>query len=269
MIAKFPDDHPTPHGELTLARSWHSWRVEGESWTILNEETASRAYKLWNFAADVNIRSIDDVGRGTVVQKLWNAVEQRIRALHEIYRLSAVRARLRLPKTTSSLDTLHHLGVIRPLILKKLKDVRNRVEHQDRGAPDEDECNNLVDSVWYFLRSTDYLAVQRLTTFTAYSGLIVPGHTDREEFVSVDISDDWAMRIRGWFRADSLFGSSDAAAAEAEAGILLELDRQPKRLGSSAYLSGVVAPRSTDFPQLIRDYFAVGLPAGAHGNHNI
>lgn len=260
-----PDEQSTTLGELNIKRNWDSWSAEADSWLILDEETASRAYKLWSFAADLNDRSIDDVGRGTVVQKLWNAVDHRIRALHKIYHLNIARSLLALPKTTASLDVLHHLGVIRPLVLKNLKDVRNRVEHQDRGAPGVAECDNLVDSVWYFLRSTDYLALQKLTNYTLRSGLIVQGYSEREEFISITVSDDWGMRLTGWFREENIAVDP----GDVEAGIVLMLDRQPNFVESSdVFLSGFVAPTSTEIPRLVRDYFAVGLPAGARGNHN-
>jgi hypothetical protein len=253
-------EHVTASGELTIAPAWEEWYALAEAWTLLDEDTASRAYKLWKFAADLNDRSIDDVGRGTVVQKLWNAVDHRIRSLHEVYRLSVVKSLLGLPKATASLDTLHHLGVVRPLILKNLKDVRNRVEHQDRSAPDAIECSNLVDSVWYFLRSTDYLVVQKLSTYTLQSGRAVQGQPDREEFVSVRVSADWSMSMYGWFREEDI--TADATASEFS--IMMKLDRQPERLGTGdVFLSGSVTRASTGFQRLVRDYFAVELPSGA------
>ena len=117
MTAPLRDEQPTTFGELTVKRTWDAWSADAEAWTVLDEEIASRAYTLWNFAADLNARSNDDVGRGTVVQKLWNAVDHRIRALHTIYHLNLARPLLALPRATTSLDVLHHLGVVRPLIL--------------------------------------------------------------------------------------------------------------------------------------------------------
>jgi len=232
---------------------------------MVDDDTASRAYKLWNFAADLNDRSIDDVGRGTVVQKLWNAVDHRIRSLHEIYRLNVVKSLLGLPKTSASLDMLHHLGVVRPLILTNLKVVRNRVEHQDRGAPDANECNNLVDSVWYFLRSTDYLVVRKLNTYSLQSGRAVQGRPEREEFVSISVSADWGMRLYGWFREEDII----ADAGDSEFGIMMKLDRQPERFGTGdVFLSGSVTPASAGLQRLIRDYFAVELPSGARIDKN-
>lgn len=265
MPASVPDEQPTTLGELAVERVWDGWFAEAESSIILDDQTASRAYKLWNFAADLNAQSIDDVGRGTVVQKLWNAVDHRIRALHTIYHLNVVRSLLGLPRSTTSLDVLRHLGVIRPLILKNLKSVRNRVEHQDRDAPNELECNNLVDSVWYFLRSTDYLVLEKLQTYTLRSGMTVQGYAEREEFISISVSDDWNMRLYGWFREENV--ATDFG--DIEAGIVLRLDRQPNHFESSdVFLSGIVSSTSADFAHLIRGYFAVGVPSGARGNHD-
>lgn len=246
--------------ELALAPPWEEWYADAESWTLLDEDTASRAYELWKFAADLNDRSTDDVGRGTVVQKLWNAVDHRIRFLHEVYCLNIAKSLLGLPKATASLDTLHELGVIRPLILKNLKNVRNRVEHQDRGAPDAIQCSNLVDSVWYFLRSTDYLAVRKLSSFTLASGKAVRGWPDREQFVSISVSADWNMSMYGWFREEDI----DADARASASGIVLKLGRPPERLETGdVFLSGSVITPSAGHQHLIRNYFAVELPSGA------
>ncbi|MCI2959287.1 hypothetical protein MN032_16490 [Agromyces atrinae] len=263
MHSTTPGEQVIAPGEVSIAPAWEDWYAEAESWTMVDDDTASRAYKLWNFAADLNDGSIDDVGRGTVVQKLWNAVDHRIRSLHEIYCLNVVKSLLGLPRTSASLDTLHHLGVVRPLILKNLRVVRNRVEHQDRGAPDANECSNLVDSVWYFLRSTDYLVVQKLNTYTLRSGMAVQGSTEQEEFASISVSADWGMRMSGWFREQDII----ANAGDSEFGITMKLDRQPERSGmGDVFLSGSVAPASTGLQRLIRDYFAVELPSGARIN---
>ncbi|NDK30903.1 hypothetical protein [Nesterenkonia haasae] len=257
-----PADQPAPPGSLSIAPAWDGWISYPESWTILDPDTASRAYSLWNFAAKLNEQSVDDVVRGTVVQKLWNAVDQRIRALHEIYNLNIAKSLLGRAKM-STLDVLHDLGVIRPLILKNLKDVRNRVEHQDQGAPNALECNNLIDSVWYFLRSTDQLATQKLNTYTLTSAITVHGIADQEESVSIDVSDGWAMRLHGWFREEQIGIDS----GDAYTSIVLNLSQQPHRHESNnLFLDGSVAPTSTYIPNLIRDYFAVGWPSGAHGN---
>ena len=126
------------------------------------------------------------------------------------------------------------------------------------------ECNNLVDSVWYFLRSTDYLVMQKLSSYTLTSGMLVPGYADREEFISISVSDDWDMHLRGWFRQEDIAADPGGAGA----GIVVRLDRQPDQHGScDVFLSGSVTPTSADIPHLIREYFSVGLPAGARATH--
>lgn len=255
-----PDEQLVPPRNLTLVPVWGGWSREPDSWTILDEDVASRAYKIWSFAAELSERAIDDVGRGTVVQKLWNAVDQRIRTLHEIYRLNVVKSLLGQTKL-SSLDILHYLGVIRPLILKNLKDIRNRVEHQDRDAPNTLECNNLVDSVWYFLRSTDYLTTQKLSGYTLSSGMLVEGRADREEFVSVRFSDDWIVTIAGWFREEFVISTPN----NSEPGIELILSDPVRHQGSKdIFVSGSVDPTSALIPHMIREYFTVEVPSGAH-----
>ena len=243
---------------------WGRWTNDGQSSTLLDGQTAARPYEHWTLAAELNTPDANDVRRGAVVQKLWNAVDVRLRNLHTDYLLNRVRGLIGLPKKTDTLEILQHLGLARPLILRRLKDLRNTVEHQDRGAPTYTECANLVDSVWYFLRSTDPFAVQRISSFDLSSDVLVSTDPERTQFVSIALdAKDWAIRLRGWFWPDQLRVATNGT----NPGLVLVLERESDKSDLDAlYISGTVEPASDQLPALIRDYFAVDLPAGANAS---
>lgn len=53
------------------------------------------------------------------------------------------------------LELLESYGIVRPLIMRNLLDIRNDIEHHDVNPPEPTRCKELVDVVWYFLKSTD------------------------------------------------------------------------------------------------------------------
>lgn len=246
---------------VAIDGEWRTWSVDGTSWTTLDEDKAARPYQHWHLAAELNTPGADDVRRGTVVQKLWNAVDVRVRTLNEAYSLNQLRPIFGLNRKTSSLDVLERLGLVRPLVLRKLKDIRNTVEHQDKGAPNSEECGTLVDTVWYFLRSTDSYVVQRLTYFELTAELDPSDERQGGQFITFHITEaGWAFRVGGWFQQSQIITTSAASTA----GLVLELDQSPHfGEGEALYLTGITDPLSDLMPLLIERYFALDLPRGA------
>ncbi len=61
-------------------------------------------------------------------------------------------------KEKQKLEILENLGIIKPLLIRKLFQIRNDVEYRKETAiPGKEECQGLIDSVWYFYKSTDKL----------------------------------------------------------------------------------------------------------------
>jgi hypothetical protein len=91
------------------------------------------------------------------VSNLKRAVDHRIKHISTTYKLK---------KTTcyslkkNIWDTLAELEVIKPVMLGKLLEIRNEVEHQFPDPPSQARCIELSEFVWYFLRSTDSISKQ-------------------------------------------------------------------------------------------------------------
>src|SRR5438128_6969353 len=94
-----------------------------------------------------------EAARGDAIAALRRAVGQRVRVFSDVHRLEHLPLE-RKPKNT--MELLEVLGVIRPIMLRTLVDIRNAYEHEDIPPPSEDRCRELADLAWYFLRSTEW-----------------------------------------------------------------------------------------------------------------
>ena len=59
-----------------------------------------------------------------------------------------------------------HFGFIRPLMLSKILEVRNLIEHHDQPPPKYERCLELLEFTWYFLRSTDNICRSIIENFS-------------------------------------------------------------------------------------------------------
>lgn len=98
-------------------------------------------------------------------------------------------------KSKDYLALLESIGIVRPIILKKLLEIRNNIEHADEVPPSSSSCRELTDVVWYFLKSSDHL-VMRKTTNLNYSR----DGFETNYFISTAIKDRSLndVKINGW-----------------------------------------------------------------------
>ncbi|WP_461169178.1 hypothetical protein [Arthrobacter sp. Z1-15] len=175
--------------------------------------------------------------------------------------MAALKQVLGWPKNTDMLEVLNRLGLARPLILRQLKEIRNSVEHQDRGAPSQEDSLSYIDSVWYFLRSTDIFASRRILSFERSSASLASSNPARTHFIEFNFAKgDWTPRVRGWFPSSAISTHPQRGALE----LVLDKPAKQSELGS-VYLTGVTATTSSGLTEVIRDYFLIELPENMHG----
>lgn len=246
---------------ISLPYDWSDWASDGKWSDILDSSKAGRPYEHWHLAVELNTPDSSDIHRGTAVLKLWNAVEARVRNLQESYKLHVLKKTLGLPRNTEQLEFLNTLGLIRPLILQQLKNLRNKVEHQDTGAPTHIECTSLIDSVWYFLRSTDPLVLIRHASIDLVSAPAAKSKISTRRYISLEFNvDNWKCRASGLFNSTEL----SVAGVDDNGGLVVALDTESRKLDSGLIsLKGIIEPRSILFPSLVRDYFGADYPRRA------
>jgi hypothetical protein len=85
---------------------------------------------------------------------LKRSIDQRVRTLDRNYSFAQIPIR---DKPSDTLSLLEFFGLVRPLMFRKLLEIRNVVEHEDGQPPDADAAQIFVEFTWYFLKSTDRL----------------------------------------------------------------------------------------------------------------
>ena len=71
-----------------VQHAWRNWEVDCGSHVPLDLTRGTRHYAHWKFADQLaSIAQLDDVARGVMMQKLWNAVDGRVRLLFQLYEL--------------------------------------------------------------------------------------------------------------------------------------------------------------------------------------
>lgn len=235
---------------------WSDWDHGGSSATTIDESDAKRPYLHWHLAVELATPDADDVRRGSVIQKLWNAIEARVNMLREEYQLQTLKKVHGLPRKIDTLELLDRIGLARPLILRQLKAIRNSVEHQDRGAPGHAECLTYIDSVWYFLRSTDIFSARRITSFDKDSRFQEVVGAGQARFVEFDFGNlDWKPTLRGKLPASAI--TFDPLPHSRE--LVLTEDARPVDT-DTIYIAGRASKSSPALWNLVQDYFFIDFP---------
>ena len=166
--------------------NWHSY---SDSVTLLNEQEGDRAYEIWEHASTRLQNNPDEMDRTDAITTLKRCVNQRLQVIEKLYKLRAVFA----SSSNRYLQLLERLLIVRPLLILGLMEVRNEIEHQDKRPPKVERCLELLDIVWYFLRTTDRI-VQKV-----YDSLVYDHDGDIYGVtLGITIKRKWNFTICGW-----------------------------------------------------------------------
>lgn len=179
---------------LWLSPEVLQWPARAEGGQQFENAFVRAPYKHWEHAERVCKAADTKLHRVDVVSALKRAIDFRIKRLNELYQFKRIP---HLAKQDGIIEFLASVGVIRPLILEKILTIRNRIEHQDADPPNLNECLELVDFAWYFLRSTDELVR------TSRDGYVLdPEEGFYESFYGITVRtgprSNWNVDIAGW-----------------------------------------------------------------------
>lgn len=170
-----------------------NWNSFSDGGAIQNEKLALRAYEIWSHAEKLLNKSLSELDRVDVVTSIKRAIDHRVRLLDKLYNFRKIPIK---DKPSDLLGLLEFSGLLRPIMLKKLIDIRNSVEHEDSSPPNTETCQVYLEFAWYFLRSTDphTRLVRNPFTLTMDDG-------DEDYWAAFDLSpgENWLPKIRGWF----------------------------------------------------------------------
>jgi hypothetical protein len=198
-----------------------------------------RAYQIWEHADHILQQCCSEFHLIDVITTLKRAVNQRLTLLDKLYKFKRIPIR---EKPSDLLKILRYVDIIRPIMVEKLIDIRNAVEHQDAPPPDREACKIFSEFVWYFLRSTDKLVREMALTFNLY-----PAESDLSLY-SVECTmlseQGWNPTIGGWM-------PSQLISDEAEDGWLR-----------------ITGQKSDQLPDYLRDSLeSLSGPQDQFGNH--
>lgn len=131
-----------------------NFNYETESTTVLELENLKRAYEIWEHARALIENNESEFHLSDGIANLKRSLNQRLQLIEGVYNLKSVKFE---GKPKGYLELLEFFGIVRPFLMKQLLDIRNDIEHRDAKPPSYEKCLELLDSVWYFIKSTDYL----------------------------------------------------------------------------------------------------------------
>jgi hypothetical protein len=247
------------------------WQITLGAHEEHNRRFGARSYEIWSHAEDLLNQHSKDF-RISGITTLWRAIDHRLRLLERIYSFKKIPIK---NKPTDYLHLLEFLGIVRPLMLQRLKDLRNTVEHEDEFPPDCESCQVLLEFTWYFLRSTDGMT-QSLITHLLLEAEPQPMGEDSDYWFDIDTypHQNWIPRISGWIppglisnepKNDWLMVEVDRAETRAELIERLRHSEDDQSLDSSGrgrnpddiYISGEVRGGSEALKNLIKMFLGV------------
>lgn len=169
------------------------WIPVHESHTCYSEDKKKRAYEIWSHAEHILSKTTNEFERVDAITTLKRSINHRLRNISLLYKFD----KLKLPNTPRHLlQQLEFFGLVRPMMLRKLMDIRNAVEHKDSKAPSQNRCLELLEFTWYFLKSTDSLCTRVVDSIILHH----PEEYHKNDCYCIDSSRDqnWKFSILGW-----------------------------------------------------------------------
>ncbi|NQT25985.1 hypothetical protein HQ585_11560 [candidate division KSB1 bacterium] len=136
---------------LYISNKILNWYFYIENASIFEEDEFSEPYNHF-YHAEMRITNENEIDLIDCICALKRSVEQRLQQLNMMFKFKNI---LDDSKPKGLIQQLHFYGFIRPLMLLKLIEIRNLIEHRNEKPPNLDRCSELLEFVWYFLKTTD------------------------------------------------------------------------------------------------------------------
>jgi hypothetical protein len=211
-IVKTKKPAPLRFADLKLKEVWLNpsilnWdaRIDSSSVNIRSEWI--RAHELWLHAEGRLKNAGTHEDRADVIGVLRRVLNQRLKKLKAIYLDNFPLAN----KPSGTIERLAVLGIVKPLMLHRLLTIRNAIEYQDSRPPSTHYCAELLEFMWYFLRSTDIL-IHFVADGVVFTKFDRRGNETPYGFsITTGPNNKWRSEIHGWFepKTISLAAKSD------------------------------------------------------------
>ena len=185
---------------MWLSPAFLNWRILVQ--VAYNDLDWKRAYEIWAHSERILQQYNDEFHLTDAITTLKRAMSHRLQLLKTIYRLDTIP----LPKIPKrAIEQLAFLGIVRPTMLSRLIEIRNMIEHEDAAPPTCDRCIELLDFVWYFLRSTDRAGICQPTEIEFESTPYTEGVDNTYTLVlGMNPQNNWRLGFGAWVSASML-----------------------------------------------------------------
>lgn len=147
-------------------------------WSTMKDCLSStKGYSIINHAYET-VNNNDDLYLADAISNLRKAVNYRVNDIYSNLGINSLNFPLGKDK---KLEKLESLGIIKSLLINKLLTIRNGIEYRGDNPPSKENCEELIDVVWYFYRSTD-----RYCNFELSDWLTEWEEEGKECFITVD-----------------------------------------------------------------------------------
>ncbi|SDH60894.1 hypothetical protein SAMN05192558_12215 [Actinokineospora alba] len=211
-----------------------TWEQDAGASEVSDHQPTRRSYEMWRLAES-------KTGLDTV---LWlnRAVNLRMRLLTQRYNMRSI---LRDPPPQDT-EILARIGIIRPHMHRALTELHRALEVSP--VPPE-HCAELVDTVWYFLRSTDSLMnVQRTDMAFAHE------QANRDGYVSFEFGQYFTKQspsVAAWGILPLELVSQQATGD----WISIDLKVKPRIQYGHLYFEGILSPAENHIDSVWRAFF--------------
>lgn len=183
-----------------------------------NGENIKECYDYLNHAESLIADFKDKFHIQDAIRNLKIVVDKRIKQIERIYDFKSY-----FPKQ-HILETYKELGIVKGFVIRKLFTIRNNIEHNELEYSDAEQCQDLLDTIWYFLKSTDELV------YTANTGIELSEDDieDEEIWIEIDVDEPKmkVAKIRGKVNKDFLLKKIFENAIEIENIEIEEVDEK-------------------------------------------
>lgn len=179
-----------------------NWKARVEHGTYEDQLDWDKPYQYLDLAYDILRLHQRDIGRIDILANLKRAIDHRIKRISKLYSFKMMNS---FGFSKEYLERLEQLGLVKPLMIDAIYNIRNQIEHHYFDPPDKQRCAELADFVWYFLKATDsyvrYLVEGVILEFDYQPGYM-PVYWVLMKFA---YPYNWKkVSIRGWLHPDDL-----------------------------------------------------------------
>lgn len=240
--------------KLWISNKIFSWGKFVESSTPQEKNHYKRPKEHWEHAYKISKKNLSEFDRIDIISTLKRVIDIRIKSLNQIYKLKRIPG---LKKSDSIVEILKTFNLIQPVMISKIIEVRNRIEHQDKPPPSTRECEELIEFVWYFIKSTDSHIIKVADGFLLEEDQL---NLNDGFFLSIETGPihDWKIKFYGTIPKEF---TSNEKIPEWPMVLCDEIEFNQKYITNRksnfdcAFIKGLVTPDSYIFTKIVHDYF--------------